>query len=424
MNLLTIITILIIISATFSYLNERFIKLPGVIGVVTISIVVSVLILVIGKTSNELTNSVETFAQSINFSKVLLDVMLGFLLFAGAFHFEYQKLKEQRLPVFLLSTLGVIISTGVFGGLLYLVTLPFHVDLPIIYCFLFGAIISPTDPIAVAAILKNSKIPPRLNTIISGESLFNDGVGLILFVIILGITNKPGSTTFEEVLHIFAQEVLGGIIIGLILGFIGYRLIKSIENFQTIFLISIALVLGISVIADQFHASIPLAAVTAGLIVGNKSMKKTNIADYSLGKVWELVNDLLNTILFVMIGLQLVTMPFLRDHWITGVISIVILLIARVVSISLPALVLLRKIEFSSLSILTWAGLRGGISIAMALTIPDSPYRKIILSSCYFAVIFSIIFQGLTLKKVVEIAVKYKTDQLEKIRNKVSVDED
>ncbi|MEO9146215.1 MAG: sodium:proton antiporter [Ginsengibacter sp.] len=410
MDLLTIITILIIISAVFSYLNERIIKLPSAIGLVTISIVVSILILVIGKTSNGLTNTIRTLAQSINFSKVLLNIMLGFLLFAGAFHLDYQKLKEQRLPVFLLSTLGVIISTGVFGGLLYLVTLVLHIHLPLIYCFLFGAIISPTDPIAVAAILKNSKIPPRLNTIISGESLFNDGVGLILFVIILGITNKPESTSFVEILHLFAQEVLGGIIIGLIMGFLGYRLIKSIKDFQTIFLISIALVLGISVIAGKFHASIPLSAVTAGLIIGNKSMDKKNIADQFLGKIWQLVNDLLNTILFVMIGLQLVTMPFLREHWVTGLISIVILLIARFVSITLPAVALLRRLNISNLSILTWAGLRGGISVAMALMLPESPYREIILSSCYFVVIFSIIFQGLTLKKVVKIAVRYKTE--------------
>ena len=409
MNLLTIITILIIISAVFSYLNQRIIKLPGVIGVVIISIVVSIVILVIGKTNNGFRNSVETFAQSIDFSKVLLNIMLGFLLFAGAFHLDYQKLKEQRLPVFLLSTLGVIISTGVFGGLLYLVTLILNIHLPLIYCFLFGAIISPTDPIAVSAIIKNSKIPPRLNTIISGESLFNDGVGLILFVIILGITNKPGSTSFVEILHLFAQEVLGGIIIGLIMGFLGYRLIKSIKDFQTIFLISIALVLGISVIAGKFHASIPLSAVTAGLIIGNKSMDKKNVADQSLGKVWQLVNDLLNTILFVMIGLQLVTMPFLREHWVTGLVSIVILLIARVVSVTVPAVVLLRRLNLSNLSILTWAGLRGGISVAMALMLPKSPYREIILPSCYFVVIFSIIFQGLTLKKVVEIAVGYKT---------------
>jgi CPA1 family monovalent cation:H+ antiporter len=412
MDLLTIITILISISAVFSYLNERIIKLPGVIGVVTISIVVSILILVLGQTSNGLTNTIETFAKSIDFSKVLLNIMLGFLLFASAFHFEYQKLKEQRLPVFLLSTLGVIISTGVFGGLLYLIiTLVFHIHhLPFIYCLLFGAIISPTDPIAVAAILKNSKIPPRLDTIISGESLFNDGVGLILFVIILEIANKSGSTSFVEVIQLFAREVLGGIIIGLISGYLGYRLIRSIKDFQTIFLISIALVLGISVIAVKFHTSIPLAAVMAGLIIGKTSPDRKNIADQFLGKVWELINDVLNTILFVMIGLQLVTMPFLHEHWVTGLISILILLIARAVSISIPAFFLLRKLNLSNLSILTWAGLRGGISIAMALMLPESPYRQIILSSCYFVVIFSLIFQGLTLKKVVEIAVRYKAE--------------
>ncbi|MEO8772272.1 MAG: sodium:proton antiporter [Ferruginibacter sp.] len=408
MDLLTIITILIIISAVFSYLNERIIKLPGAIGLVTISIVVSIIILVIGKTNNGLKNSVETFAQSIDFSKVLLNIMLGFLMFAGAFHFDYQKLKEQRSPVFLLSTLGVIISTAVFGGLLYMVALLLHIHLPIIYCFLFGAIISPTDPIAVAAILKTSKIPPRLDTIISGESLFNDGVGLILFVIILGIADKPGSTSFLAVIHIFAQEVLGGIIIGLILGYLGYQLIKTIRDFQTIFLISVALVLGISLIAGKFHASIPLSAITAGLIIGNKSTDKKNIADQFLGKIWQLVNDLLNTILFVMIGLQMVVMPFLHEYWVTGLVSIVILLIARLFSVTIPAIVLLRKLNPGNLSILTWAGLRGGISVAMALTLPESPYRELILSSCYFVVIFSIIFQGLTLKKVVEIAVRYK----------------
>jgi CPA1 family monovalent cation:H+ antiporter len=412
MDLLTIITILIIISAVFSYLNERIIKLPRVIGVVTISIVVSILILVIGETSNGLNNTIKSFAQSIDFSKVLLNIMLGFLLFASAFHFDYQKLKKQRLPVFLLSTLGVIISTGVFGGLFYLViTLVLQVHhIPFIYCLLFGAIISPTDPIAVGAILKNSKIPPRLDTIISGESLFNDGVGLILFVIILEITKKSGSTSSVEIIQLFAREVLGGIIIGLISGYLGYWLIKSIKDFQTIFLISIALVLGISVIAVKFNTSIPLAAVTAGLIIGNTSPDKKNIADQFLGKIWGLINDVLNTILFVMIGLELVTMPFLHEHWVTGLISIMILLFARVVSITIPAVVLLRRLNFSNLSILTWAGLRGGISIAMALMLPTSPYRQIILSGCYFVVIFSILFQGLTLKKVVEIAVRYKTE--------------
>ena len=224
MDLLTIITLLLCISAIFSYLNERLIKLPGTIGVVTISIVVSVLILIAGKTGSGLSETITRFAAGINFSKVLLDVMLGLLLFASALHFDYHKLKEQRWPVILLSTLGVIISTLVFGGLMYLILwlLPFHI--PFIYCLVFGALISPTDPIAVAAILRKSKISPRLNTIISGESLFNDAVGLVLFVTLLAIAEQPGATlTVGAVARLFAHEVLGGIGIGLVAGFLGFN---------------------------------------------------------------------------------------------------------------------------------------------------------------------------------------------------------
>jgi CPA1 family monovalent cation:H+ antiporter len=410
MNLLTIITILIFISAVFSYLNERLIKLPGTIGVVTISVVVSVVILIAGKTSNGITETITTLAHNIDFSKVLLDVMLGLLLFASALHFDYQKLKEQRSLVLLLSTIGVIVSAGVFGGLLYLVIQFLHIDIPLLYCFLFGALISPTDPIAVAAILKKSKIPARLHTIISGESLFNDGFGLVLFVIFLNFADQTRTNlTTSEIVHLFTREVLGGIGIGLIMGYVGYRLMKSIKSFQTILLISLALVLGISVIASQFHASIPLAAVAAGLIVGNKSPDK-NIGNRFLRRIWQLIDEVLNTILFVMIGLQLVVMPFLHNYWLIGLLSIVIILIARIVSVSLPAIVLLRKLNFGNLFILTWAGLRGGISIAMALSLPDSPHREVILSSCYFIVIFSIIVQGLTLDKSVQILVKKKID--------------
>ena len=418
MDVLTIITILIIISAAFSYFNERFIKLPGTIGVITISVVVSIIILIAGKTNNTIAKTMVTLANSINFSKVLLDVMLGLLLFASALHFDYRKLKEQRLPVFLLSTLGVLVSAGVFGGLLYGATLLLKINLPLVYCFIFGALISPTDPIAVGTILKNSKISPKLNTIISGESMFNDAIGLVLFVTFLSIASQPGtSITFAQVAKLFAREVLGGIGIGLVAGFLGYRMIKSIRDFQTILLISIALVLGISVIAHDLQVSIPLAAVTAGLIIGNESLDKKHIADQFLSKIWQLLDEVLNTILFVMIGLQLVIMPFLNHYWLIGFFSIIIILIARLVSVSMPAIFLLRKVGFSNLFILTWAGLRGGISVAMALSLPDSPYREIILASCYFIVIFSIIVQGLTLNKVVEKADHKKRASSEK--NKV-----
>lgn len=409
MNLLNIITVLLIISAVFSYLNERFIKLPGTIGVVTIAVVVSILILIVGKTSIGMANIFTGLAKDINFSNLLLNVMLGFLLFASALHFDYKELKNQRRPVLLLSTLGVLVSTGVFAILLYGIAKFLQIDLPMIYCFVFGALISPTDPIAVSALLKNSKMPPKLNTIISGESLFNDAVGLILFVVFLNVAGGSGKElSAMAVFMLFVQEVAGGAVIGVILGYLGYRMIRSIKGFQSILLISIALVLGISAVAHQFHASIPLAAVTAGLIVGTKTLDKRHVSNEFLNRVWLLIDQVLNTILFVMIGLQLVIMPFLKHYWLIGLLSIVIILLARLASVTLPAIPILRKINSSSLFILTWAGLRGGISIAMALTLPASPYRKIILSCCFIIVIFSIIVQGLTLNSIVERAARKK----------------
>ena len=401
MDTLTIVTTLVIVSAAISYLNERIFKLPGTIGVAAISVVVSILILLAGKTDIGLANLIKNLAEDINFSKVLLDVMLGFLLFAGALRFDYQELKAQRWPVFLLSTLGVVVSAVVFGGLLFWTTGLLGVGIPLIYCLLFGTLISPTDPIAVAAILKNSRIPPRLNTIIAGESMFNDGVGLVLFVVVLNITRQADDFSWADTLGLLGEEVLGGIAIGAALGYLGYRLIRSIRDLQTIFLISVALVLGISVVASLLRASIPLAAVTAGLIIGNQTLDEKHASDKFLEKIWQLVDEVLNTILFVLIGLQLVSMPFLSEYWLTGLVSIGLILIARAVSLLPPAILLLQRVSVGNMTILTWAGLRGGISVAMALTLPASDYREIILSSCYFVVIFSIIVQGLTLDKVV-----------------------
>ncbi|MES2004821.1 MAG: sodium:proton antiporter [Bacteroidota bacterium] len=403
MEILSIITILILLSTAFSYVNERFIQLPGTIGVMAVALIISILILVAGKSNSGISVTVTTVAHSINFSKVLFDVMLGFLLFASAIHFDYKKLKALRRPIFILSTIGVLISAIIFGGLLYVVTGLFHIDLPAIYCFIFGALISPTDPIAVSSILKKSKMPARLNIIISGESLFNDAVGLISFVTLIGIVHQSGArATIAGTITLLAQDVIGGISIGLIIGYLGYRLIRSIRDFQTIILLSVSTVLGISVVANIFHASIPLAVVTAGLLIGNLSFGKDHPANEHLNKVWQLLDEVLNTILFVMIGLQLITMSFLSNYWLIGSISIIIILLARMITVTLPAIFLLRKINFSNLSILTWAGLRGGISVAMALSMPDSPYRETILSATYFIVVFSILVQGLTLNKVVD----------------------
>ena len=392
MDLLQLITLLLVISAGVSYLNQRFVKLPGTIGVVAISVVVSIVIVVIGKTNNELSDKIRDVSASMDFSRILLDIMLGFLLFASALHFDYQKLRKQQWPVFVLSTLGVFMSTTIFGLLLYYLCSLFGIELPLVYCFIFGALISPTDPIAVGAILKHSKISEKLSTVIAGESLFNDAVGLLLFVLLLEFVQQPEAMiSIGTVGSLLLHEILGGIAIGLVAGYSGYKLIKSIKDFQTILLLSVALVLGISFLANYFHASIPLAAVSAGLIIGNNSFHTDKVSDDFLLKMWKMIDEVLNTILFVMIGLQLVAMPFLEEYWLLGLFSIVIILIARTVSVSLPALFLLGKLNVNNVLILAWAGLRGGISIAMALSLPDSQYKEGILSGCYFIVLFSTI---------------------------------
>ncbi len=408
MDIFTVITILVTLSALFSYVNVRYIKLPGTIGIMAVAIMASVLLLITARTFPQLTTLVVNVTREIDFSKTLLDVMLGFLLFAGALHFDINKLKEQRFPVLLLSTAGVILSTAIFGYLLYWVSGLLKIELPLLYCLLFGALISPTDPVAVGSILKKSKIPAHLETIISGESLFNDGVGLVLFVTILEIiSSNEKNISFGTTMHLFAQEVFGGILLGLILGLIAYRMMRSINEFQTIVIISLALVMGISVVGSLLHVSIPLAVVGAGLFVGarsNANGSSTKTEEY-FESIWKLIDELLNIILFVMIGLQLVIMPFLTDYWLIGLVTVILLLTARTLSIVLPIAFLRRtlKIQYNSIFILTWGGLRGGISVALALSLPESEFREPILACSFLIVIFSIIVQGLTLNKVVNL---------------------
>lgn len=411
MDLFVIIALLVIVSAFVSYINARFTKLPGTIGIVLIATISSVIILIVDRTNPASARYLTTLARNINFSKAVLNIMLGFLLFSSSFNLDGAKLKKAMRPVFILSTLGVILSTAIFGFLLFYLAPFFHIHMPLIYCLLFGALVSPTDPVAVSAIIKNSKLPAHLETIISGESLFNDGIGLILFVIILEIT-RVGEENIElsKVILLILKEVLGGIAAGAILGYLAQRLMKSVTDFQTIVLISLALVMGLSVLATILHFSIPLAVVTAGLFAGSHSINQDNKerSHEALEKFWKLVDEMLNTILFVMIGLQLINLPYVNNYWITGGISIVMILIARWLSIMLP-LTFLRntlKVNYNSINIMTWAGLRGGISIALALSLPDTPYRHLILSGSYFIVIFSVIVQGLTLNAMINRASK------------------
>lgn len=411
MDLFVVIALLVIVSAIFSYLNARFIKLPGTIGIVLLATIASITILIVDKVDSSIADYLGTLAKNINFSKAVLNVLLGFLLFSSSFNLDGRKLKREMRPVFVLSTLGVIISTAVFGCLLFYVAPFFHIHMPLIYCLLFGALISPTDPVAVAAIIRNSKLPANLETIISGESLFNDGIGLILFVIILEVA-RVGEEKIElaKVVVLIVKEIIGGIVAGGILGYVAHRLMRSVKDFQTIVLISLALVMGLSVLAVLLSFSLPLSVVIAGLFAGGQSINQDNKekSHEALEKFWKLVDEILNTILFVMIGLQLVNLPFVNNYWITGSVSIVTVLIARWFSIMLP-LTFLRhtlKVNYSNINIMTWAGLRGAISIALALSLSNTPYRHLILSGSYFIVIFSVIVQGLTLNRMINSASK------------------
>lgn len=406
MDTFTIITALITLSALISYLNIRFVRLPGTIGIIVISVILALFILIAGKAFPQFSGFIKDLTGNIDFTKTLLDVMLAFLLFASALDFDYQELKQHRLPVIILSTAGVIGSTAVFGLLLYGMVLLLHIDLPLSYCFLFGALISPTDPVAVLSILNKSRIPPSLKTIIGGESLFNDGVGIILFITISEIVHEPdASFSLSGTLKLFAHEVFGGVLLGMLSAFIAYRAMRKVADFHTIILVSLAMISVISVLGNILHISIPLAAVTAGLILGNTSLgpKSSGELQTYFHSFWKLIDELLNTILFVMIGLQVVIMPFIGNYWLIGLIAILFVLLSRGISIAVTAMLLRRSlsVNYGSIAILIWAGLRGGISVALALSLPESRYKELILSACFGIVIFSIIAQGLTLNRVV-----------------------
>jgi CPA1 family monovalent cation:H+ antiporter len=408
MDIFTTITILFTVSAVISYLNHRFIKLPGTIGIMVIALVLSIVILLAGKSFPEVEAFIKELISGIDFTRTLLDVMLAFLLFASALHFDFEKLKAQKLPVLILSTVGVIGSTTIFGFLFYY-TLPlFGIDVPLLYCMLFGALISPTDPVAVLSILKKSKIPNSLETIIGGESLFNDGVGILLFVTLRELTEDSSQAfTFTHTLQLFAQEVFGGVFLGLASGYLSIKLLRGTTELQILLMITISMVMGISVIGNLTHVSIPLAAVTAGLMLSNLKLDESpatlHLKDL-VDRIWGLIDDLLNTILFVMIGLQIVTIHFYGAYWGISMVAIIFVLIARAISITVPAMLLRRSLQlpYNRIGIIIWAGLRGGISVALALSLPFSEYKPMIVSVSYIIVLFSIIVQGLTLNKVVE----------------------
>ena len=408
MDYFLIITELVVLAAVFGYINVRFIKLPTTIGLMVITILFTFGVFALSYFDSTLLNAEKYIINHIDFKTVLLDIMLSFLLFAGALHTNFEQLKIQRWPVLVFATLGILVSTFLVGiGVYYGIQL-IGFEISFIYCLLFGALISPTDPIAVLGILKKAGVPKKLEAKIVGESLFNDGVGVVVFLTIFNIAVKGnGNVAPIEILELFGQEVIGGIALGLLLGWVTYRLMKSIDDYDIEVIITLAAVMAGTAIAQKLHLSAPLAMVTAGLMVGNDTIRNSamsKITESYVDKFWELIDILLNTILFVLIGMEILVLTFETHYLLAGLIAVPIVLVCRYLSLIIPVNIFKKKLDFvpNTSLIMTWGGLRGGISIALALGLTDTMHRDFFLVMTYVVVVFSIIVQGLTVGKLVK----------------------
>ena len=408
MDYFTIATVLIFLSAIFGYINVRFLKLPNSIGLMLITIVFTLVIFAISGFDDTLLNAEKYIITHIDFRTVLMDVMLSFLLFAGALHTNFEQLKVQRWPVFAFATLGVLVSTFLVGTAMYYTLNVVGLPIDFVHCLLFGALISPTDPIAVLGILKKAGVPKKLETKIVGESLFNDGVGVVVFLTIFQIASFGSSEMgASDIFKLFGQEVIGGLVLGLLLGWITFRLMKSIDDYDIEVIITLAAVMTGTVIAHQLHLSAPLAMVTAGLIVGNDKVRNAAMSKTTetyVDKFWELLDILLNTILFVLIGMEILVLTIQLNYFIAGLIAIPVVLACRYLSLLLPINFFKKKLDFvpNTNIIMTWGGLRGGISIALALGLTAEMHRDLFLVITYVVVVFSILVQGLTVEKLVK----------------------
>ena len=406
MKLFNILAILITLSAVFSYINHRFIRLPTTIGLMAISLLVSLGLIALGPLGFGLEDDARILLNNIDFDETLLHGMLSFLLFAGALHVNLVDLLRQKYIISTLATLGVIGSTFIIGVASWWVLGWLGIELPFIYCLLFGALISPTDPIAVMGILKKAGVPASLEIKITGDSLFNDGVAVVVFLVILQIATGAQPVTVASVAGLFLKEALGGLLFGLLIGAIAYWMLKSVENYQVEILITLALVTGGFALADILHLSGPIAIVVAGLLIGNhgRMLAMSEEVRNHLDKFWELVDEILNAVLFVMIGLEVLILTFNRSYFSAGIILIPLLLVVRFICVGIPVVILKRFRTFSPhvVKIMTWGGLRGGISVALALSLPAGSNREAILAVTYMIVVFSIIVQGLTIGKLVK----------------------
>lgn len=424
MQVLDFITLLIILAAIFTLVNVKYLKLPSTIGLMILALGLSLFIVfgeVIFSTLKDLSTDMMT---QFSFSEVLFQVMLSFLLFAGALDMNLRKLGEEKWPILILATFGTLISTVIVGTIIFYVLPLVNIHLDYIYCLLFGALISPTDPIAVLAMIKKTHVSKNLESQIAGESLFNDGVGVVVFLTILSIAEKGvGNINPVDVGLLFGVEVIGGLMLGAAIGYIGLYLLKIIDNKHTEIevLVTLSMVLGGASVAKYIGVSGPLAMVVMGLWVGREGRKDSDAAGEYVYKFWHLMDEAMNAILFILIGLQIIRIADeLAEQsmvWLFAIpLSIVVVLISRFIGVGIPITIMriTRKFPKFTIRILTWSGLRGGISVALALSLYEpvgaehggegfmlpSNDVNIITAMTYGVVLFSIVIQGLTVKKL------------------------
>ncbi len=405
LSILEISAVFLSITALLSYVNHRFIGLPTTIGVMVISILLSIFAIFLGFLGfDQLIDYEVSLLDQLDFTEVLLDGMLSMLLFAGALHVNISDLRRYKLPIGILACIGTIVSAILIATAIYLMLPLLGFGLPFIWCLLFGALISPTDPIAVMGILASAGAPKSLETVIAGESLFNDGIGVVIFVILLGILTSGDIPTANYVAHTLAVEAGGGILFGLVLGTILYYLIKSIDSYQEEVLLTLAGVIGGYALASHWHLSGPLAMVMIGLMVGNRgrALAMSDKTRHYIDLFWELIDEILNAILFVLIGLEIVIIAYSGNLFIAGGLTIIVALLARFIVVGTTTKIFRRQLDLPSgaWKVLTWGGLRGGISVALVLQLPIGAERDILLALTYAVVVFSILVQGLSVGKV------------------------
>ncbi|MFZ2754565.1 MAG: sodium:proton antiporter [Lysobacteraceae bacterium] len=401
-----IAAVCLVMTALLAYVNHRFVGLPTTIGVMAVALLLSLGLIVLDRMGfGAMREYEETLLQSIDFSDLLMQGMLSVLLFAGALHIDLTHLRDYRWQVGGLAVLGTALSTAIVGVLVWWLLPLLGLSLPLAYCLVFGALISPTDPIAVIGILKSAGAPENVKLVVSGESLFNDGVGVVLFSLLLAVATKGQVPSLGEGAMLLMHEAGGGLLLGAAIGAILFFMLRSIDSYQGEVLLTLAGVLGGYELASTLHVSGPLAMVVAGLIVGNqgRAHAMSDTTRHHVDLFWELLDEIFNAVLFVLLGLEIVVIVFDAQILLASLGVIVIALLARLLAVGLPVALLrnLFKLPKGAWKVLTWGGLRGGISVALVLSLPHGPQRELLLALTYAVVVFSILGQGLTIKGMI-----------------------